>query len=159
MPVRGNPGAGRAQRIVLVVCAALMCAGAGCRLLFSPRSNTIRDVTPPCASSDLVVTGLVESAQSEFLLPRSETRVRLWDASMAGAEPKCVAEAAVEGAKAFPVPFSLALPKADVRPNHEYFATASVSKDGSELFRTDTEYAVPVGPAPVAVRLVVMRVK
>ena len=148
----------RRARAAAFVCAALLGLGAGCRSFFT-RSNTLRDVQPPSATADLVVTGLVSCIQPAVLVPRTETHVRLWDASLAGAEPTCVADAVVTSAEAFPIPYSLRLPKAEVRPTHAYYVTASVAKDGTVLFKTDTEYSVPVGDDPVAAMPVVIQAK
>jgi putative lipoprotein len=129
------------RRALTVLVAALLVAGC------APGRDR-----PPSAE----ITGTVTSRERIVLLPDTELRVTLSEASRADGPARFIAETTIPGVTKVPVAFRLMYDPAWIDPQLVYTLTARLERDGRLLFINDAVMPVLTRGAPPRVEIVVV---
>ncbi len=105
------------------------------------------------------ISGTVSCMERMTILPTFEIRVKLVSLCTAGGESPTLAEQTLTAFSGFPVAFSFEYDKSKMSEIAPYGLVAELLSQGTQLYRTDTQYKIDKNGSPEASDLVIVRIK
>ena len=102
---------------------------------------------PQTAAAEIALSGKVTYRERMALPSGATLQVQLIDVSRPDAPATVEGETVIAHSGQVPVPFTLSFDSALIRPGHGYALSATISAEGSPLFRNATRYPIdPLAP-------------